>query len=60
MKNYFRIPAALLLAMFILGCGQSGPLYVSGNPSTIQPSADQSATEEEEETEAAGAESETR
>jgi predicted small lipoprotein YifL len=58
MKNYVRFPAALLLAMFVLGCGQSGPLYVSGNPSTIQPAADQTATEEEEETEAEGAESE--
>ena len=49
MKNYFRIPAAILLAMFILGCGQSGPLYVSGNPSSIQPAAEQSSSEEEEE-----------
>ncbi|MGI9271114.1 MAG: LPS translocon maturation chaperone LptM [Woeseiaceae bacterium] len=53
MKNHFRIPAALLLAMFILGCGQSGPLYVSGNPSTIQPSADQTDAEEDDESEGA-------
>ena len=39
MKNRFRNPAGLLLAMFLLGCGQSGPLYISGNPSTIQPAA---------------------
>jgi len=53
MQNYFRIPAALLLAMFILGCGQSGPLYVSGNPSTIQPAADQSSAEDDDEDEGA-------
>ena len=57
MKNHFRIPAALLLAMFLLGCGQSGPLYVSGNPSTIQPAADPSSAEDEEEQEAAESDS---
>ncbi len=36
MKNLSRISAALLLAMFLFGCGQSGPLYVSGNPSSVQ------------------------
>lgn len=51
MKNQFRILAALFLAMFLLGCGQSGPLYVTGNPSTIQPAADQSNAEEEDEEE---------
>ena len=49
MKNLFRIPAALLLTMFIFGCGQSGPLYVSGNPSTIQTTTDPAAAEDEEE-----------
>jgi predicted small lipoprotein YifL len=48
MKTQFRIPAALLLAMFLFGCGQTGPLYVSGNPSTIQPVAEQPSAEEEE------------
>lgn len=57
MKNHFRIPAALLMAMFLLGCGQSGPLYVSGNPSEIQPAADQSSAEDEEEKEAAESDS---
>ncbi len=47
MKNQFRIPAALFLAMFLLGCGQSGPLYVTGNPSTIQPAASSSEAEDE-------------
>ncbi len=48
MKNQFRIPAALLLAMFLLGCGQSGPLYVTGNPSAIQPTAANTSTAEDE------------
>ena len=47
MKNHFRIPAALLLAMFLLGCGQSGPLYVTGNPSAVQAPADQSMADDE-------------
>ncbi len=47
MKNRVRIPAALLLAMFLLGCGQSGPLYVTGNPSTIQPAESPSDAEDE-------------
>jgi predicted small lipoprotein YifL len=47
MKNRFRIPAALFLAMFLLGCGQSGPLYVTGNPSEIQPAASPSEAEDE-------------
>lgn len=58
MKNQFRIPAVLLLAMFVLGCGQSGPLYVSGNPSTIQPPVEQAADEEEDDNEDAEADSE--
>jgi predicted small lipoprotein YifL len=58
MKNVFRIPAAILLSMFILGCGQSGPLYVSGNPSAIQPTAEQSSAEEEDDSEGAETESE--
>jgi predicted small lipoprotein YifL len=53
MKNYFRIPAALLLAMFMFGCGQSGPLYVSGNPSSIQPPAEQPSAEDDDEEDAA-------
>ncbi len=50
MKNRFRIPAALLLAMFLLGCGQSGPLYVTGTPSEIQPTASPSEAEDEKDT----------
>jgi predicted small lipoprotein YifL len=53
MKNSLRYSAALLLAMFLLGCGQSGPLYVSGNPSTVQPVGDKSASEDDDKEEAA-------
>ncbi len=49
MKNPLRLPAALLLSMFLIGCGQTGPLYVSGNPSTVQPATSQSASDEEDE-----------
>jgi predicted small lipoprotein YifL len=49
MKNISRVSAALLLSMFLFGCGQTGPLYVSGNPSSVEgPSADNSAEDEEE------------
>jgi len=37
MKNPMRLPAAVLLSMFLFGCGQTGPLYVSGNPSSVEP-----------------------
>ena len=49
MENISRISAALLLTMFLFGCGQTGPLYVSGNPSSVEaPSSDSSAEDEEE------------
>jgi predicted small lipoprotein YifL len=48
MKNLSRVSAALLLSMFLFGCGQTGPLYVSGNPSSVQaPTAESNASEEE-------------
>ena len=50
MKNQIRITAGLLLAMFLLGCGQSGDLYITGNPSTIQPAATSSSAEGEKDT----------
>ena len=28
--------AAVLLVLFVAGCGQSGPLYLPGNPSQIR------------------------
>jgi len=49
MKNLSRVSAALLLSMFLLGCGQTGPLYVSGNPSSVQAPTAESNTEIEDE-----------
>ena len=39
--------AFLLLILFLAGCGQSGPLYIPGDPSSIEP-ADQPANADEE------------
>ena len=47
-----KILAALILAFIVAGCGQSGPLYIPGNPSKIQqptPQAESTAEEEAEE-----------
>ena len=49
MKNLSRVSAALLLSMFLFGCGQTGPLYVSGNPSSVQTPSAESNTEIEDE-----------
>ena len=45
-----RTLAALLLVFLLGACGQSGPLYIPGNPSKIQqpPPAAESTAEEEE------------
>lgn len=56
MKKLSRVSVALLLAMFLFGCGQSGPLYVSGNPSSVQTPTDDSNTENEEEKDAESSE----
>jgi len=58
MKNPLRNAAAMLLALFLLGCGQSGPLYISGNPSSVQPVGDQSTAEDEDKEEAAESDAE--
>jgi len=58
MKNLSRVSAALLLSMFLLGCGQTGPLYVSGNPSSVQPPTAEVNAESEEEKDAESSESE--
>ncbi len=47
MSKLNRSLLTLLLSLFIFGCGQSGPLYVSGNPSTVQPQAEEGAEEDE-------------
>ncbi len=47
-----QVPALLLVFLCATGCGQKGPLYLPGDPSTIKtdvPNQDQSQTEEDEE-----------
>ena len=56
MKAIICTFTALLMSLFLIGCGQSGPLYVPGDPSSInvQPetvSSDEEATENGEESE---------
>ncbi len=41
------LPAGILLTLFLAGCGQSGPLYIPGNPSTIHPPPEQSEQSEQ-------------
>ena len=51
MKRLILALAALSFTFFATGCGQSGPLYIPGNPSRISnppPAADSTAEEEEE------------
>jgi len=48
----YKILAAMILAFVVAGCGQSGPLYIPGNPSKIEqppPAAESTAEEEAEE-----------
>ena len=40
---------ALLLILFLAGCGQSGPLYVPGDPSSTKAPAEQPASDEDKE-----------
>ena len=39
--------AALLTILFLAGCGQSGPLYIPGDPSSIEPPAEQAENNDE-------------
>ncbi len=57
MKNLSRVATALLLTLFLLGCGQTGPLYVSGNPSSVQTPSAEGGAESEEEKDAKSSES---
>jgi predicted small lipoprotein YifL len=36
MSRHALMLAALLLIFFVAGCGQSGPLFLPGNPSQIR------------------------
>ena len=52
MKRLLSVLFAGTFLFVISGCGQSGPLYIPGNPSTIQqppPQAESTAEEEQEE-----------
>ncbi len=52
MKRIFLALAAFVFVLPFTGCGQSGPLYIPGNPSKIQqppPQAESTAEEEGEE-----------
>ena len=44
-----KILAALLFAFALAGCGQSGPLYVPGDPSSVEQSPTPAASDEGEE-----------
>ena len=58
MNNALRAASALLVILFLVGCGQSGPLFVPGDPSTVQPQQQQQqqqTTSEEDEDEENGA-----
>lgn len=52
MKSIISTLAVLLVALFLTACGQSGPLFVPGDPSTIQapvsPDAEKAQKEEDE------------
>jgi len=48
MNHFPGVISALLALMFLVGCGQSGPLFVPGDPSTVQPQPQQQQTTEEE------------
>jgi predicted small lipoprotein YifL len=39
--NPRMLPAGILLTLVLAGCGQSGPLYIPGDPSTIHPPPEQ-------------------
>ena len=41
--------AALLFILFLAGCGQSGPLYIPGEPTAVEPPAEQSDSDEDRE-----------
>lgn len=47
MKSIICTLATLLLVVVLAGCGQSGPLYVPGDPSTIKAPPEPAASDEE-------------
>jgi predicted small lipoprotein YifL len=59
MKRLTFLIAALAFMFIISGCGQSGPLYVPGNPSQMAVPPSQESTSEEEQEEDTSESSET-
>ncbi len=51
MNNALRAATALLVFLFLTGCGQSGPLYVPGDPSIVRPEPQEQQTTREEDEE---------
>jgi predicted small lipoprotein YifL len=51
MKSILFTLVALLLVGVLAGCGQSGPLYVPGEPSSLPAPTDTSASDEDSEDE---------
>ena len=49
MNSQLRVLAALIFLAALSACGQSGPLYIPGNPSTVQAPAEPPAAEDADE-----------
>ncbi len=50
MTNLSKTLTAMAMLLFLSACGQSGPLYIPGNPSEVrEPPAETSNSDEEEE-----------
>ncbi len=50
MTNTLKTLSALAVLLLVSACGQSGPLYIPGNPSEVrEPPAETSNSDEEEE-----------
>lgn len=56
MTSSIRAIAALFLLMILIGCGQSGPLFIPGDPSEIEVQSEPrgAAEEDEDDEESAG------
>ena len=46
MNSQLRALAALIFLAALCACGQSGPLYIPGNPSTVRAPAEQPTAED--------------
>ncbi len=51
MKRLLILLSAITVLTFASGCGQSGPLYLPGNPSQIEPPVEEPAETDEDEDE---------